>query len=194
MKRRGAALRRRGEEFVVALHLWSGKILIGVVGCERRRCEQPTRQLHAGDHDAAIEFGHQIIGLNDRWRERIGRAGAHIAAAFGSLLPGRYCHARFILKFALHALLVARRRKRQLQIGALGGLAGVPEAVHHGWGQRQQTAPRRGPFQHLDREAEASPSFVDGPDVLDAGDRARRVMVLQSLADAGQRVMHLDIQ
>src|SRR5947199_391527 len=42
--------------------------------------------------------------------------------------------------------------------------------------------------------AEAAPKFVDGLDVLDAGDRTRRVVVLQSLADAWQRVAHLDAE
>ena len=36
--------------------------------------------------------------------------------------------------------------------------------------------------------------FVDGLDVLDARDRARRVVILQALADARQRVTHLDAE
>src|SRR5258708_22441323 len=46
----------------------------------------------------------------------------------------------------------------------------------------------------LHPQAEAAPEFIDGLDVLDAGDRTRRVMVLQSLADARQRVAHLDAE
>ena len=61
-----------GEKFVVGLHARSGKILERKIGRERRRIEQPPRQLHAGDHGAAIELLDQIVGLNDRRFERIG--------------------------------------------------------------------------------------------------------------------------
>src|SRR5439155_24610976 len=88
--------------------------------------------------------------------------------------------------------LVAGRRKRELQIGAFGGLAGMPEAIDHGRRQREQAAPRRRPFQRLDPEAHAAAEFIDGPDVLDARDRTRRVMILQAFADARQRVTDLD--
>src|SRR5437868_288840 len=68
----------------------------------------------------------------------------------------------------------------------------MPEAIDHGRRQREQPAPCRRPFQRLDPQAHAAPQFIDGPDVLDARDRTRRVMVLQALADAGQRVTNLD--
>jgi len=83
MEGRGAALRRRGQKFVVALHAGPGKILIGVIGRKRRGGEQPPRQLHAGDDDARIELRDQVIGLDDRRGKWIGRTGADIAAAFG---------------------------------------------------------------------------------------------------------------
>ena len=70
----------------------------------------------------------------------------------------------------------------------------MPEAIDHGRRQREQPAPRGGPFQRLDPEAQAAPEFVDGLDVLDAGGRTRRVVVLQSLADAWQPVAHLDAE
>jgi hypothetical protein len=56
MERGGAALGGGGQKFVVALHVGSGEILVGVIGRERRGCEQPARQLHAGDDDAAVEL------------------------------------------------------------------------------------------------------------------------------------------
>ena len=152
---RGAALGCRGEKFIVGLHVRAGKILVGVIGRERRGCEQPPRQLHAGDDDAAIELLDQIVGLDDRRLERIGRAGADIAAAFRPLLPGRDRHAGLVLELALHALLVARGREGQLQVGALGGLAGMPEAIDHGRRQREQAAPRRRPFHRLDPQTES---------------------------------------
>src|SRR5260370_11699850 len=103
-----------------------------VEGWEGRVGERPPRQLHAGDDDAAVELRDQIVGLNDRRLERIGRAGADIATAFRPLLPGGNRHAGFVLELALYALLVARGREWQLQIGALGGLAGVAEAIDPG--------------------------------------------------------------
>ena len=51
------ALGRGGEEFVVGLHAGPGKILIGVIGRQRRGREQAARQLHAGDDDAAVVLG-----------------------------------------------------------------------------------------------------------------------------------------
>ena len=68
----------------------------------------------------------------------------------------------------------------------------MPEAIDHGRRQREQAAPRRGPFQRLDPQAHAAPEFIDGPDILDARDRTRRVVILQALADARQRVTNLD--
>ena len=87
MERGGAALGGGGEELIVALHLRSGEILIGIIRRERLRREQPARQLHAGDDDAAVDLLDQIIGLDDRLRERVGGADADIAAALGALLP-----------------------------------------------------------------------------------------------------------
>jgi hypothetical protein len=43
MKRRGAALRRGCQKFVVGLHAGPGVILIGVIGRKRLRGEQPPR-------------------------------------------------------------------------------------------------------------------------------------------------------
>ncbi|GCC49742.1 hypothetical protein chiPu_0033923, partial [Chiloscyllium punctatum] len=68
----------------------------------------------------------------------------------------------------------------------------MPEAVDHGRRQRQQPAPRRRPFDRLAPEAEAAAQLVDGPDVLDPRHRARRVVILQALADTRQRMAHLD--
>jgi len=70
----------------------------------------------------------------------------------------------------------------------------MPEAVDHGRRQRQQAAPRRRPLDGFLDETEAAPHFVDGPDALDARDRTRRVVILQPLADARQRVTHLDAE
>src|SRR5260370_27855364 len=114
----------------------------------------------------------------------MGRVAVDIAAAVGPLLPRRDRHAGLVLELPLHALLVTCGRKGQLQVGTLGGLAGVPEAIDHRRRQRQQAAPRRGPFDRLDPQMESPSELVDGLDVLDAGYRTRRVMVLQSLPDA----------
>src|SRR3984957_17958118 len=192
MERRGATLGGGLQKIRVGLHIGSGEILVVVIWRQRLRLQQAPRQLHAGDNDAAIKLGGEIVGLDDRLRKRIGRADADIAAAFGALLPGGDRHARQIFQRALHAFLVTRRRERQLQVGAFGGLAGMPEAIDHGRRQRQQAAPGRRPFDGFADQIEAAPALVDGLDVLDARDRARRVVILQALADAGQRMTHLD--
>ena len=49
-------------------------------------------------------------------------------------------------------------------------------------------------FSASTQRLNAAPELVDGPDVLDARDRARRVVILQALADAWQRVAHLDAE
>src|SRR6185312_17210889 len=98
-------------------------------------------------------------------------------------LPGRHRHPRLILELALHAFLIAGRREGELQVGALGGFAGVPEAIDHGRRQREQAAARCRPFQSLDPEMPALAKLVDGPDVLHPRDRTWRVMILQALAD-----------
>src|SRR3954464_3295171 len=41
---------------------------------------------------------------------------------------------------------------------------------------------------------QAAPEFIDGLDIFYTRDRTRRVVVLQALADAGQRVTHLDAE
>src|SRR4029077_9490326 len=140
----------------------------------------------------AVEFGDEVIGLDDRRLERIGRADPDIAAALGALLPGGDRHAGFVFELTLDAFLVAGGREGHLQVRAFGGLAGMPEAVDHGRRQREQAAPGRRPFERLDPEMPALPQLVDGLDVLDPRHRARRVVILQPLADARQRMAHFD--
>src|SRR5436305_2091657 len=41
---------------------------------------------------------------------------------------------------------------------------------------------------------QAAPEFIDGLDVFYTRDRTRRVVVLQTFADTGQRVTHLDAE
>ena len=137
----------------------------------------------------------QIIGLDDRRRERIGRAGADIAAALRPLLPGGDRHAGLVLELALHAFLVARRREGELQVGALGASRRSARSSRPCVGDSDRmplaaswpiSAPRPQP--------EAARALVDGLDVLDARDEARRVVILQALADARQRMAHLDAE
>ena len=50
------------------------------------------------------------------------------------------------------------------------------------------------PLGDLARQLEPAHALVDGVDVLDARDEARRVVVAQVLADAGERVPHRDAE
>ena len=148
----GAALLGGAQQLVVGLHARTWKVLVVVIGLERLRLEQPPGEPHGGQQHAPVRFQRQVVGLDDRCLERIGRSQAHEAAAFGALLPGRDGHAGLALQLALHALPVAGRRERELDIGVRHRRIRAPEAVDMRRTQRQHALAREQPLGDLGGE------------------------------------------
>ncbi len=67
----------------------------------------------------------------------------------------------------------------------------MPEAVDERWTEGEDAFAREHPLRDLADEPRSLAELVDGVDVLHPRDEARRVMIPQVLADAGQRVRHL---
>ncbi len=194
MERGGAALLGRAQQLVVRLHLVAREILVVEIGLQRLSPQQPPRQLHAGEQHAPVALLHQIIRLDDRCLERVGRLGAHVSFARGALLPGRHRHAGLTLELPLHALHVARRRERELQVG-IGDIGlRAPEAIDVRRAHRQHALAQEHPLGDLSGEPHPAHHLVDGLDVLHACTEARRVVVAQVLAHARQRMLHRDAE
>ena len=147
----------------------------------------------AGQH-LPVAFGGEVIRLDQGAVNGIGRFGAHIADAVGPLLPRGDRHAGEIVEGRLHAFLVARRREGELQVVIVDPFVGLPEHVDQRRIERQDALARDGVFQHLADQLQPVRALVDGLGVLDPGHEARRVVVAQVLADAGQRVLHRDAE
>ena len=71
---------------------------------------------------------------------------------------------------------------------------GFPEAVHLRRGESEDALAAHAPLGDLGREPQAAAALVDGIHVLHPHREARRVMIAQVLADAGQRVRDRDAE
>ena len=194
MEGRRAALLGGGQQVVVRLLVGAGEFLAVVVFAERLRAQQPAGELHAGQQDAAVAFGGEVVRLDGRRLERIGRAGAHVADAVGPLLPRGDRHAGEVVEGRLHAFLVAGRGEGELQVVVVDPLVGFPEHVDQRRVEGEDALARGGIFQHLAHQPQPVRLFIDAGRVLHAGDEARRIVVAQVLADARQGVLHRDAQ
>jgi hypothetical protein len=104
------------QQLVVGLHVLAGKCLLAAARSEHGRVQDLARQLEDGDMHGAVLLVVEIVRRDGRCDLRIGRACQHATAAERPQLPSAARHARLDVELPEAALLVAGRRKRQLQI------------------------------------------------------------------------------
>ena len=170
----------------------TGRDLLDAVPRQRRSGKDAARQRDAGERDAQVVGHRQVVGLQRRALERIGRLGHDRAAALGPRDADRDGHAGLALQLAELVLVVARRREQQLDVGARQPLAAAANAC--ALDTPKVSAPRPVVSQRAISRAKPQPArqLVDRHRVLDAMRDAHGVVVGQVGADAGQVVDDID--
>ena len=92
------------------------------------------------------------------------------------------------------AFAIARGREGELDVRGFEMRRGFPEAVDLRRREPENALSADAPFGDLGGKSQAAAALVDRVDVLHAHRKARRVVIAQVLADAGQRVAHLDAE
>ena len=154
------------------------------------RGEDAPRQRDARERDPQVVGRREVVGLERRAHERVGRLRHDRAAALGPGDADRDGHAGLALQRAELVLVVARRREQQLDVGARQALAAAGERLRARHAEGQRAAPRRQPARDLARQPQPARQLVDRHRVPDPVRDADRVVVGQVGADARQIVHH----
>jgi len=141
-----------------------------------------------------IVFFGQVIRLDDRLVEGVGRACAHVAFALRSMLPAGDGEAGVVVKQTVHAELVAGRREDELQIVTACNLVGMPESVNHRRAQIEDALRAGKVLDDFTDEPHATREFVDCLDVLHAHAEARREVIAQIFTDPCEIVRYVDAE
>src|SRR5262249_60187228 len=108
--------------------------------------------------------------------------------ALGPMRQDPAANPRKAVEQADEALLVARRRKHALEVGAADVRIRLPEAIAERRAHADHAGPPREPAQHLADQRGATGEFVDGLRILRARHEADRAMVAEIFADRRQIV------
>ncbi len=126
----------------------------------------------------------QIIRLHDWILKRIGRAGMHVAQAFGAMLPNPARHAGILIQHADVTFAIARWREHSLEIRSIQTFVRFPEPMHERGTKRQNVWTPQHPSCDLGPKPASAGQLVHGDAGLNFSDHSDREMVTQILADA----------
>src|SRR5215470_15059346 len=110
------------------------------------------------------------------------------------MLPDTAAHTRIVVKHANEAVLIARRRKHNLEVGAAYVWIGLPEAIAKRRAHADHTGSAGEPAQYLADQRRAAGDFVDGLGILCTRHDPDRAMVTEVFADRLQIVNDLDAE
>ena len=181
MIRRRAVLARVIQPLVVRMHVGTRQRVALEIARQRLRVQQPARPVHALDQNALVHRVLEIIRLDDRIDERIGRPRAHMAQALRPVLPHPARHPGIVVQQPDKPLLVAGGAEHALQVRLAHRVLGLPEPVHDRRRHRQDAGFAHHPAGDLPDQAEPVRQLVHRADVLHPGDDAGRVMVAEIL-------------
>ena len=183
---------RPAHQRVVGLGIGAGQFLVIVERGERLGGHQPAGQLDSGQQYPSIGFMRQIIGLNFRMGERIGRTDPDIAQALRPLLPGAAGHAGKAVEHSGDAAgLVTGGGEGELQIRRIQRLVGLPEDMDQRRADRENARAADRPFRDFRPQARRAGIIVDRQ-ALGPRHHAHGIVIAQILADAGELMHRLD--
>src|SRR5262245_7838404 len=182
------------QDLVVGAYAVAGKGLAVHEPRQLRRSQEAPRELDAADHRPLIDLVRQVVWLDRRIDEDVGRFRPHVSNALGPMLPDTAAHARIVVEHADEAFLVARRRKHHLEVGAADVRIRLPEAVAKRRAHADHAGSPGDPAQHLADQRSAAGDFVDGLRILRTRHEADRAMVAEIFADRRQIMDDLDAE
>src|SRR3954462_13193726 len=159
-----------------------------------RRLHETPGYAHPRKENLLIAWVLQVVRLHDRVLKGIGRAGMHVAHAFGAMLPDPAGHAGIVIQHADVAFAIARWREHPLEIRSIQAFLRLPEPVHERGTEREDVGPPEHPPCDLSSKPSPSGQLVHGEAVLDLRHHPNRKMVAQVLADAWEFMDGVDIQ
>src|SRR4051794_7813071 len=105
----------------------------------------------------------------------IGRAGMHVAHAFGAMLPNSAGHAGIVIQHTDVAFAVARWREHPLEIRSIQAFPRLPEPMHERGTEREDVGPPEHPSCDLSPKPGPSGQLVHSEAVLDLRARPRTI-------------------
>ena len=134
----------------------------------------------------------QEVGPDLRGVERVRSADMDRTLAFRAALIARQGHARFLVELAVGRRFVTAMDEEELHVRGFKFRAGPHEAVPDPGGPGQHAAPGQRVFQRFHDQAQAPGLLVQGDRLVDPPVHPGGIVVAVVLANARQRVRHLD--
>ena len=182
------------QDLVVGANAVARKCLAVHEPRQLRRPQEPPRERDAANQRPLVGLVRQVVWLNCRIDEDIGRFRSYVSSALGPMLPDTAAHTWIVVKHADEAVLIARRREHNLEIGAAYVWIGLPEAIAKRRAHADHTGSASEPAQYLADQCRAAGDFVDGPGILCTRHDADRAMITEVFADRLQIVNDLDAE
>ena len=170
-----------------------GAELLGAEPRERLRLDHAPHEAHGGEDAVAVDALGEEVEVDRRRLARVRGLDVDAAFALGAQLVGDDGEPGL-----LGELDVGRHQEglhRQHGVGAVEALARLEEGAHRRGRVAQEALALRDVEEALPQAAQAAGALVEGDAVAaDAPFHARRPVVAQVLADAGQIVVDLDAE
>src|SRR5579875_1207707 len=192
VKDRGADLAGGAHQLLLALIVFAGAEFFGRETLQRAGGADAPRQADRLRRHAAIGGRGEIVRLDRRMRLGIGGADPHRAAAFRPQVAHRGGEGRERME-RLAEFVEAQGLNVIFEVWRLVGRIAFGEGAELAWRHRQGSAAGQHICQsHRDAAAQSAGLLIQRARVAHLVDKAQLQMILQVLADAGERMHHGD--